>query len=429
MEERKPMRCPHCGAALAHEASFCPHCERVLIEKRPAPMPSPRRRRKGLFLAALAVLLLIAALARDLLPRGRVIDAQGAELIYETEGRSFHLALRFGTQEDAPFESEADFAEYIREDWTSGQTIDSRLFVDNGGRSNEKEAFLALMDRFTVETTLCSGLELLQIEETFIPDNTGATLEAVPRYETAVLKNGESDILWTIYMKNGDELHLRHRMRLLRLPVVTYTPDDHPMETAEELNALFRTLAQEGNDETAVYVLELPAVTYQGEVYMEDFCCDLVGSGEGGGTVFADTLYINRRGVHPSNIADVRFEGDGAGFGLSATEGVCLHNCTFENWEVGAYGGDGSWVNASGCTFRGNGVGLWLDNHRGTTCSASYYGDSLYESNGTALRIDAMPNAGRLSFSGCVFRGNDTDVDNAARYPIDLSRAVFEAAG
>lgn len=39
-------RCPHCGALLVENASFCPYCESVLIEKRPAEMPKPKRRRR-----------------------------------------------------------------------------------------------------------------------------------------------------------------------------------------------------------------------------------------------------------------------------------------------------------------------------------------------------------------------------------------------
>ena len=70
------------------------------------------------------------------------------------------------------------------------------------------------------------------------------------------------------------------------------------------------------------------------------------------------TVTIATRGIHPSNITNVRFVGDGTGIGLSASEGAFLHRCTFENWEIGAYGGLGSWVNATGCTFRGNDVGL-----------------------------------------------------------------------
>ena len=38
--------CPHCGALLVENASFCPYCESVLIEKHPAEMPKPKRRRR-----------------------------------------------------------------------------------------------------------------------------------------------------------------------------------------------------------------------------------------------------------------------------------------------------------------------------------------------------------------------------------------------
>ena len=116
--------------------------------------------------------------------------------------------------------------------------------------------------------------------------------------------------------------------------------------------------------------------------------------------------------------------GDGTGIGLSASEGAFLHRCTFENWKIGAYGGLGSWVNATGCTFRGNGVGLWLDNRGDATCSGSYYGDSVYEDNGTAVRIAAMPGTETLDFNNCVFRGNGVNVENAAGYAVDLSQIV-----
>ena len=116
--------------------------------------------------------------------------------------------------------------------------------------------------------------------------------------------------------------------------------------------------------------------------------------------------------------------GDGTGIGLSASEGAFLHRCTFENLEIGAYGGLGSWVNASDCTFRSNDVGLWLDNRAGATCSGTYYGGSLYENNGTGVRIDAMPGTETLDFNNCVFRGNGVNVENAAGYAVDLSQIV-----
>ena len=195
------------------------------------------------------------------------------------------------------------------------------------------------------------------------------------------------------------------------------------MATIDDLNALLDTLAHEA-DRKSVYILQLPAVTYEGGLTMKNFCCDLVGSE--GGTTFTGTVTIATRGIHPSNITNVRFVGDGTGIGLSASEGAFLHRCTFENWEIGAYGGLGSWVNATGCTFRGNGVGLWLDNRGGATCSGSYYGDSVYEDNGIAVRIAAMPGTETLDFSNCVFRGNEVNVENTAGYAVDLSQIITE---
>ena len=132
---------------------------------------------------------------------------------------------------------------------------------------------------------------------------------------------------------------------------------------------------------------------------MKNFCCDLIGSESG--TTFTGTVTIATRGIYPSNITNVRFVGDGTGIGLSASEGAFLHRCTFENWEIGAYGGLGS-----------------------ATCSGSYYGDSVYEDNGTAVRIAAMPGTETLDFNNCVFRGNGVNVENAAGYAVDLSQIV-----
>lgn len=418
MEDRKK-HCPHCGTALPEDASFCPHCESVLIEKHPAAVPKPKRRRR-ITAAILLVAVLAAALtAVGFASRGKVIDAQGAELFYDAEGEKFRLVLCFEAQGGAPFFSQPEIVENAREDQLHGRTATSLLFVDDGGKENRKEPFLALVDHCEVTAVPREGGEFLQIDETFLPEQSNAAFEAMPSYHAGQTKEGEADIIWTIYMKNGDTLRLRHTIRLVRIPVVTLTADEYPMETSEELNTLLETLAREA-DQNTIYVLSLPSVTYEGGLTMKNFCCDLVGSE--GGTTFTDTVTITTRGIHPANITNIRFEGNGTGIGLSASEGAFLHQCTFENWEVGAYGGNGSWVNASDCTFRGNDVGLWLDNRVGATCSGTYYGGSLYENNGTGVRIDAQPNAGKLDFRGCVFRGNGKNVENAAGYDVDLTQ-------
>ena len=414
-------RCPHCGALLVENASFCPYCESVLIEKRPAEMPKPKRRRRITAALLLAAILVVTLTAVGFANRGKIIDAQGAELTYETDGQTFHLALSFESQGGAPFFGQPLFTVEVREDQVRGQVSSSRVFVDNGGGVDKKNEFLALVDHYEVTTTPCDGITLLQIDETCIPTTSNAAIEAIPSYHTEQLKEGEGNVIWTIYLKNGDTLRLRHTVKITRVPVVTLTENDYPMATVDDLNVLLDTLAHEA-DRKSVYILQLPAVTYEGGLTMKNFCCDLVGSE--GGTTFTGTVTVATRGIHPSNITNVRFVGDGTGIGLSASEGAFLHRCTFENWEIGAYGGLGSWVNATGCTFRGNGVGLWLDNRGGATCSGSYYGDSVYEDNGIAVRIAAMPGTETLDFNNCVFRGNGVNVENTAGYAADLSQIV-----
>ena len=417
MEDWKK-HCPHCGTALPEDASFCPHCESVLIEKHPAAVPKPKRRRRITAAILLAAVLAAALTAVGFASRGKVIDAQGAELTYETDGQTFHLALSFESQGGAPFFGQPEIVENARGDQLHGRTATSLLFVDNGGKEIRKGPFLALVDHCEVTAVPREGGEFLQIDETFLPEQSNAAFEAAPSYHAGQAKEGTADIIWTIYLKNGDTLRLRHTVKITRIPVVTLTENDYPMATVEELNTLLETLAREA-DQNTIYVLSLPSVTYEGGLTMKNFCCDLVGSED---TTFTDTVTIATRGIHPSNITNVRFVGDGVGIGLKASEGAFLHRCVFENWEVGAYGGNGSWVNASDCTFRSNGVGLWLDNRAGATCSGTYYGGSLYENNGTGVRIDAQPNAGKLDFRGCVFRGNGENVENAAGYDVDLTQ-------
>ena len=120
MEDRKK-HCPHCGTALPEDASFCPHCESVLIEKHPAAVPKPKRRRRITAAILLAAVLAAALTAVGFASRGRVIDAQGAELFYDAEGEKFRLVLCFEAQGGAPFFSQPEIVENAREDQLHGR--------------------------------------------------------------------------------------------------------------------------------------------------------------------------------------------------------------------------------------------------------------------------------------------------------------------
>ncbi len=70
-------------------------------------------------------------------------------------------------------------------------------------------------------------------------------------------------------------------------------------------------------------------------------------------------------------------------------------------------------------------MGLWLDNRGDATCSGSYYGDSVYEDNGTAVRIAAMPGSETLDFNNLpCSEATGVNVENAAGYAADLSQIV-----
>lgn len=211
-------RCPHCGALLVENASFCPYCESVLIEKRPAEMPKPKRRRRITAAILLTAVLLVTLTAVGFANRGKIIDAQGAELTYETDGQTFHLALSFESQGGAPFFGQPLFTVEVREDQVRGQVSSSRVFVDNGGGVDKKNEFLALVDNYEVTTTPCDGITLLQIDETCIPTTSNAAIEAIPSYHTEQLKEGEGNVIWTIYLKNGDTLRLRHTVKIIARP-------------------------------------------------------------------------------------------------------------------------------------------------------------------------------------------------------------------
>ena len=131
MEDRKK-HCPHCGMALPEDASFCPHCESVLIEKHPAAVPKPKRRRRITAAILLAAVLAAALTAVGFASRGKVIDAQGAELFYDAEGEKFRLVLCFEAQGGAPFFSQPEIVENARGDQLHGRTATSLLFVDDG---------------------------------------------------------------------------------------------------------------------------------------------------------------------------------------------------------------------------------------------------------------------------------------------------------
>lgn len=225
-------------------------------------------------------------------------------------------------------------------------------------------------------------------------------------------------------MKNGDTITLRQTYEVTPIPVYDYYPEEHPMDTAEELQALIDSISGQV-EEAAVVNLHLPPVTYEGGVTIQDWNLNLYGSTDGAGnrTTFTGPV----RALAPySNITyfyDMDFVGDG-GTGLSGSAPFRATNCTFTGWDTAVLAYGTSWANVIGCTFRNNGIGFHFDSD-GEYANHSMYNDNLFEGNEVAVQLDSVPTDVALNFQGSVFRDNGQDIVNTCDQPLDTSQAIF----
>ena len=81
--------CRRCGAELPENASFCPHCETPLGEKRPVRPPHPWRWKAVICAGILLVGLGIFLTWRWVGSRPETYDPGAAELVYEDGGTTY----------------------------------------------------------------------------------------------------------------------------------------------------------------------------------------------------------------------------------------------------------------------------------------------------------------------------------------------------
>jgi len=129
---------------------------------------------------------------------------------------------------------------------------------------------------------------------------------------------------------------------------------------------------------------------------------------------------------NPDNVMlhDLDFVGS-SGNGLTATASAVIWNCSFTGYDIGAAVEDGGMIGVEACTFRNNRIAFSYDTLHYSSFKPGFP-DCMVEDNGIGIRFVNLPGAMPLDFSGTVFSGNGTDIDNPIRYPIDLSNAIFE---
>ena len=231
-----------------------------------------------------------------------------------------------------------------------------------------------------------------------------------------------NEVVWTLYMKNGDEIQLTMTVEFEEQTTLYFGQQDAPLETAQELQELLDRLAEEYDADTSITV-ELPDVTYDAPVSVG--CAVTL---KGSGTTFAAPVTVTplsdtERCHAYVRFSEVSFEGDGGGTGVTARAPTYLENCRVTGWDVGALAVNGGWVYLHGGYIGGNGVGARYD---------SAYSNSYtytirridFLNNTTALELLCLPPNSYAALDDCRFRGNGTDVYNPGGYRIEVNNGT-----
>lgn len=418
--------CPHCGASLQEEASFCPYCAQTVNERKEA---EPPRHMPGRALySALAVIVLACLILAAVIwigSRPKTYDIDGAEMVYPGQSGSFHLSLSNWNDGSAPAPKDRWFSEV-----NYPYRYPVCLYVTRAGdEALITDEFMEDVASVTAEisspdTNMSIGCTDPQPDKAFIPD--AATVIYVD-YNILSPGEHEAELICTITMKNGDIIRLRRSQQYPTITAYKFTAQDAPMDTIQELQAFVDGLTDITNEADRIY-LYLPPVVYEGGLSITERPVNLCGSigADGQHTAFTGpVLAAYQRGV--LEFSNIEFLGSGQGVGVHASDGVRIHltDCRVTGWETGFLADGNAWIVASGTVFEHNAVGLCFDAEQGIV-SDNYYMNDTFRNNGTAVLLERVPNDTPLSFPGTLFTGNGTDIDNRCGQELELEGAVFK---
>ncbi len=414
--------CPHCGASLHEEASFCPYCARTLNERKkvqpPRHMPGRALYSALIVFAAAAALLLLALWIRS---RPRTYDGEDSEVIYSN---SFRLCF---AKEDAPIEPVPQNHYYAELDASYRYPVQLYITdVENGALAAED--FMQRVESITAE--ISSSDEYVSITCTEPQEDSGyyPDAAAVIFVDFSIITPGdhEVELICTVTMKNGDVIRLHQDQQYSSIMTYRYTAQDAPMNTIQELQALVDEVSAAVNERDQVY-LYLPPVVYEGELTLRDRTISLHGSvgSDGQRTTFTGTIQASyRRGVHVFD--NIHFIGHGEDIGVHAVDAarIQLVNCRVSGWDTGMQAADSAWIDADETVFEDNAVGLHF-NTANAFVSDNFYTNDVFH-NGTAVLVESVPGDTSLEFPGTLFEGNSQDIDNRCGQPLELEGAVFK---
>lgn len=416
-------KCPYCGAELPEEAAFCPRCARSI---RPRAEAKPPRLWGRLLRPALVLLaVFLAAGVYWYMNRPQVIDPDGAELRYTLDGTEYQIVVGWI---DNRFEGAETVYQPVEEQEML-YTFPQCLYInDPASGADAREPFLEQAEQITAQFVRTDDPEQPWYCDQPVPqpDYAPDAVRMASIHFTAW--SGEGDMVWEIEMKNGDLLRLRQHFVAQPYQVLRFTPEDTPMDTIEALQALVDSIPGRLSSKYTGVEITLPPVQYEGGLAVDGFNATLYGSEDEAGnrTTFTGPVRVTGEKIGISYLEGIDIMGPGEGVGVSASARLHLTDCRVAGWRTGvlAYGNQ-AWVNLRACTVEDNQVGLHF-NATGDNVSRPVYDDNLFRKNGTAILLERVPGIESISFSGCRFTENGTDIDNRCGQAVDISQAIFE---
>ena len=419
-------KCPHCGAPLPEESSFCPHCATDIHPRKQAKEAAPLLKK---LLVGLLILVVAAAIGWAIWYCNRPYEPQEfdalGEVYYESGDKTYQLLVAWPNDRCAPaadiYHQGAPDEQYR---WPS------RWYVNDAATGADAWAeFEPLVEGVTVEVLQDQNASAL-----LTAGEPGHNADYSP--DAAMVcsldftgNSGNPQVIWTIQMKNGDVIRVRQNIHITPIITHEYHWQDYPMDTVEELQALLDQTAREVPASDLVY-LYLPPVTYEGDLTLsrsyEFYGCTDEGENR---TVLKGSVTMDSGSYHWINyFYDMDFVGDGTDIGIMAPVKAWAIGCSFTGYQTGFQSQGEAWVNVTQCTFTGNEVGFHF-NSIGQSASDTRYHNNTFTNNGTAVLLENVPTDITLDFEGTVFSGNGTDVDNRCDHPIDLSKATLQTEG
>lgn len=352
---------------------------------------------------------------------GKLYDNGTHQVVY-TDGEDVFYVTGHYILYDDPAIVAIESNQYISMTQSSGNVIiPARVTILNGDEYDTvlRERFWNKVASFRVVAFDVDGTNVVCVHSSQ-EDHSDQT--TAYQAQIGVLSFGTGRLEWEFTMKNGDVIRVHTTIEVHPILELELRPTAQEVPDIASLQAYLDSNTADLPRDNIVRVY-LPGITYEGHLTVDGGVFEIYGASDQRTVIRGSATFTSQPGQR-CLLQNITFVGSG-GTGLTAQKTLAVNNCTFSGYGIAIDWQDLAWVHLQNCTFRDNGIALRINNssHKGTN---SPYSGNLFENNGIALQFVKLSSDTPLTFPGCRFIGNETDIENTAGVAADTFGAVFE---